>query len=134
MTADQMDSVCEDDPATAGATIWVSAGTYIPKTSEHVEEAKLFLGFIASPEGAEAISSANPPTGPYMIKGVSLPDDVLPAVKDTAAFIEAGNSCPALEFVSPIKGPALEQICVAIGSGQVSGADGSHSGWAYSPG
>lgn len=113
------------DAETSGATIWMAPGTYIPNTSQHVEEAKLFLGFIASSEGADAISSAVPPTGPYLIKGVSLPDDVLPSVKDTAAYIDEGKSYPALEFVSPIKGPALEQICVAVGSGQMTAEEGA---------
>jgi raffinose/stachyose/melibiose transport system substrate-binding protein len=54
-----------------------------------------------------------------MIKGAKLPDTVLPAVKDIAAYIDSGNSYPALEFVSPIKGPNLEQICVATASGQM---------------
>ena len=40
-----------------------------------------------------------------------------PAVKDLAAYVEAGNVTPALEFLSPIKGPALEQITVEVGSG-----------------
>ena len=113
------------DPAKNGATIWMAPGTYIPKTSQHIEEAKLFLGFIASVEGADAISAGTPPTGPYLIKGAKLPDDVLPSVKDTAAYIEAGKSGPALEFVSPIKGPALEQICVAVGSGQMTPEEGA---------
>lgn len=113
------------DAAKNGATIWMAPGTYIPKTSEHIEEAKLFLAFIASVEGADVISSAVPPTGPYLIKGASLPDDVLPSVKDTAAYIDAGKSGPALEFVSPIKGPALEQICVAVGSGQMTAEEGA---------
>lgn len=113
------------DSAKNGATIWMAPGTYIPKTSQHIEEAKLFLGFIASVEGADAISAGTPPTGPYLIKGAKLPDDVLPSVKDTAAYIEAGKSGPALEFVSPIKGPALEQICVAVGSGQMTPEEGA---------
>ncbi len=54
-----------------------------------------------------------------MIKGATLPDTVVPAVKDIAAYINSGNSYPALEFVSPIKGPTLEQLCVAVGSGQM---------------
>lgn len=113
------------DAAKNGATIWMAPGTYIPKTSEHIEEAKLFLAFIASKEGADVIASAVPPTGPFLIKGVSLPDNVLGAVKDTAAYIDAGKSGPALEFVSPIKGPALEQICVAVGSGQMNAEEGA---------
>ncbi len=105
------------------ATIWMPAGTYIPKTSKHIAEAKDFLAFIASPTGVDAINAKVPPQGPYLIKGTKLPDNVLPAVKDIAAYIDSGNSVPALEFLSPIKGPNLEQICVATGTGQMSPAD-----------
>ena len=107
------------DASKNGATIWMPAGTYIPKTSKNIEAAKDFLAFIASPEGVDAINAKVPPQGPYLIKGTTLPDDVLPAVKDIAAYIDSGNSTPALEFLSPIKGPTLEQICVAVGTGQM---------------
>jgi raffinose/stachyose/melibiose transport system substrate-binding protein len=56
---------------------------------------------------------------------VTLPDDVLPGVKDIQAYIDAGKSGPALEFLSPIKGPSLEQICVAVGTGQMDAATGA---------
>jgi raffinose/stachyose/melibiose transport system substrate-binding protein len=107
------------DATKNGATIWMPAGTYIPQTSQHIEEAKAFLAFIASTAGADAITAKVPPQGPYLIKGTTLPDNVLPAVKEIAAYIDSGNSLPALEFLSPVKGPNLEQLCVAVGSGQM---------------
>jgi len=113
------------DAETNGATIWTASGVYIPNTTEHIEEAKLFLEFMISPEGIAAEASAVPPTGPYFIKGVSLPDTVMPAVQDVAVYIDAGKAGPALEFLSPIKGPALEQICVAVGSGQMTAEEGA---------
>jgi len=113
------------DAAKSGTTIWMPAGTYIPLTSKHIAEAKEFLAFTASPEGAAVMTSVSAPSGPYMIKGASLPDDVLPAVKDLAEYINAGKSGPALEFLSPIKGPSLEQICVAVGSGQMTPEEGA---------
>lgn len=108
------------DAAKNGVTIWMPAGTYIPKTSKHIPEAMDFLAFIASPAGADALTASVAPGGPYLIKGAKLPDTVLPAVKDIAAYIDAGKSAPALEFLSPIKGPSLEQICVATATGQMS--------------
>jgi len=104
------------------STIWMPAGTYIPQTSKHIAEAKDFLAFIASTAGVDAISAKVPPQGPYLIKGTKLPDNVLPAVKDIAAYIDSGKSVPALEFLSPIKGPNLEQICVAVGTNQMTPA------------
>ncbi len=110
------------DASSNGATIWMPAATYIPQTTtdEKLAVAIDFLAFIASTDGTNALTQATEPTGPYVIKGASLPDTVLPAVLDVAAYIESGNSAPALEFLSPIKGPALEQICVAAGTGQMS--------------
>jgi len=107
------------DASKNGATIWMPAGTYIPKTSKHIAEAKDFQAFIASAAGVDAVTAKVPPQGPYLIKGTKLPENVLPGVKDIAAYIDAGNTEPALEFLSPIKGPSLEQICVATGTGQI---------------
>ncbi|MBN1876737.1 MAG: extracellular solute-binding protein [Anaerolineae bacterium] len=104
-----------------GATIWMLSATYIPQTTtgEKLEAAKDFLAFMVSDEALETMNVAAPPSGPYLIKGAELPDDALPAVKDIAAYINAGNSGPALEFLSPVKGPSLEQFCVAVGTGQM---------------
>jgi len=110
------------DAEANGATIWMPAGTYIPQTAPNREAALDFLAFIASVDGVDAITALVPPNGPYLIKGSTLPDDVLPAVKDLAAYIDSGNSYPALEFLSPIKGPNLEQLCVAVGTGQMDAA------------
>jgi raffinose/stachyose/melibiose transport system substrate-binding protein len=115
------------DAAKNGATIWMPAGTYIPKTSKHIDEAKAFQAFIASVDGVDAIIAKVPPQGPFLVKGTKLPDNVLPAVKQIAAYIDSGNSAPALEFLSPVKGPNLEQICIAVGSGQMDPKTGAES-------
>jgi raffinose/stachyose/melibiose transport system substrate-binding protein len=106
-----------NDAATNGATIWMPAGIYIAATSEQQEMAKEFLAFVASLEGVDAITAAVTPQGPYMIEGSSLPDDALPAVLDIQAYIDAEATAPALEFLSPIKGPNLEFLTVEVGSG-----------------
>jgi raffinose/stachyose/melibiose transport system substrate-binding protein len=62
------------------------------------------------------LSKANP-EGPFVVKDVKLPDDVYPAVKDMLPYFEAGQTAPALEFLSPIKGPSLQQITTEVGSG-----------------
>ena len=104
-----------------GATIWMLLANYIPQTTtgEKLEAAKAFLAFTVSPEAVAVLNEAVPPSGPYLIKGAKLPDDALPAVLDIKAYIDSGNSAPALEFLSPIKGPNLENICVAVGTGQM---------------
>src|SRR6266545_4452659 len=106
------------DASKNGATVWMPLAFYIPKTSKHADVAKDFFAFVASTAGTDAITAKVKPAGPYLIKGATLPDDVLPFVKDLNGYIDSGNAYPALEFLSPIKGPNLEQICVAVGTGQ----------------
>jgi raffinose/stachyose/melibiose transport system substrate-binding protein len=45
--------------------------------------------------------------------------------KDTQSYFDSGKASPALEFKSPIKGPALEQICIQVGTGQVTAEEGA---------
>lgn len=114
-----------DDATKNGATIWMPAGTYIPTTSKNIDEAKKFLAFIASVEGTNAMTAAEAPSGPYVIKGSSLPADALPAVLDIQAYLDKGAASPALEFLSAVKGPSLEQITVAVGSGLNTAEEGA---------
>ncbi|WP_219468536.1 ABC transporter substrate-binding protein [Nonomuraea rhizosphaerae] len=114
-----------DDAAKNGATVWEPGGAYIAKTTKNVAAAKTFLAFIASPEGAAAWAKGTPPSGPFRIKGYQLPDDAIQVAKDLQGYIDKNESAPALEFVSPVKGPSLEQITVAVGSGLTTAAEGA---------
>jgi raffinose/stachyose/melibiose transport system substrate-binding protein len=114
-----------EDASKAGATIWTGGGVYIPTSTEgdKLDLAKKFVAFAASSEGCDAQTEAYTPTGPYFVEGCTLPDDLPQAVQDVAAYLEQdGATTPALEFLSPVKGPALEQITVEVGSG-ISTAD-----------
>jgi raffinose/stachyose/melibiose transport system substrate-binding protein len=109
-----------DNASTNGLTVWAPAGVYIPKstTGAKLDAAKKFTDFIASPAGCNSQSTASSPTGPYAVKGCTLPADVTQVAKDTQTYLDKqGGSSLALEFLSPIKGPSLEQITVEVGSG-----------------
>ena len=108
-----------EDAATNGLTAWYPDGMYIPKstTGDELAAAQKLAAFIASPPGCEAIGTVVSPTGPYLAEGCELPADVLQITKDVSAYFDADAQSPALEFLSPVKGPALEQILVEVGSG-----------------
>jgi raffinose/stachyose/melibiose transport system substrate-binding protein len=107
-----------DDASKNGLTVWMPAGYYIPKESDKKEEAKAFLNYIATVDACNVITKAIGANGPYLIKGCILPKNVFPAVKDMLPYFqEEGRTAPALEFLSPIKGPMLEQLTVEVGSG-----------------
>jgi raffinose/stachyose/melibiose transport system substrate-binding protein len=113
------------DAASHCTTLWMPQAIYISETTEHLDVAKDFLAFIATVDGADVITAAYAPTGPYLIKGASLPDDALPAVQDLQVYVDNDAAAPALEFVSPVKGPSLEQLTVAVGSGLNTAAEGA---------
>ena len=115
-----------DDAAKNGLTVWMPAGLYIPKTSQHQAEGRKFVAFVASVAGCDSQTKAGGATGPYLVKGCKLPADVPPAVADLLPYFQKdGTAEPALEFVSPVKGPSLEQITVEVGSGIRSPKDGA---------
>jgi raffinose/stachyose/melibiose transport system substrate-binding protein len=108
-----------------GLTVWMPTAYYVSAKSPHVKEAKEFLNWVASKEACELMANAVP-SGPYLIKGCELPKDVPQAVSDMLPYFQTeGGTAPALEFVSPVKGPALEQITVEVGSGIRSAKDGA---------
>jgi raffinose/stachyose/melibiose transport system substrate-binding protein len=116
------------DAATNGMTVWPgTAAMYIPKSVEgdKLEAAKKLIAFAATKEGCDAYSTGSPPQGPYLSKACQLPAEVSQVAKDTQAYFESGKASPALEFKSPIKGPALEQICIQVGTGQVDAKKGA---------
>jgi raffinose/stachyose/melibiose transport system substrate-binding protein len=117
-----------DDAATNGLTTWYPGGVYIPKTTTGAKlaAAKKFVAFVASTKGCDAQTAAQVPQGPYLVKDCTLPASLPQAVKDlTAYFQKPGATSPALEFLSPIKGPSLEQIMVEVGSGIRSAESGA---------
>jgi raffinose/stachyose/melibiose transport system substrate-binding protein len=115
------------DAAKAGVTLWEPSGIYIPKTTtgDKLDAAKKFQAFVASQKACDVQAKVAPVGGPFPIKSCKLPSDVSPAVKNLTAYVDKGAVTPALEFLSPIKGPALEQITVEVGSGIRSANDGA---------
>lgn len=80
--------------------------------------AKDLVKFVGSLEGCRIIIDTVGANGPTMVDGCEPPADVPPAVADMLpCFEKEGRTAPALEFPSPIKGPALEGITVEVGSG-----------------
>jgi raffinose/stachyose/melibiose transport system substrate-binding protein len=106
-----------DDPNSNGITVWEPAGVYISKLSKNIDAAKQWLAFYISPEAIAIQAALEKPQGPYVVKGAKLPADAYPAVKDMIPYFNAGKTCPALEFVSPLKGPNCPQLTVQNGSG-----------------
>lgn len=109
-----------------GLTVWMPPAVYATQGTTHPEEAKKFLAFVASVQGCEAMTKAVGVSGPYLVEGCTIPSDVPTAVSDMLPYFEKdGATSPALEFLSPIKGPSLEQITVEVGSGIRSAKDGA---------
>ena len=96
------------DAADTQMTIWLPNAVYIPKTTEgaKLEAAKKFVAFINSPEGCQIQNEINTVTGPYVVH-LRAADRRPRHGQGRAEVPDDGKSSPALEFVSPIKGPNL---------------------------
>jgi hypothetical protein len=91
----------------------VDAGGHHPEDPQHLRKPKL-LAYVASVAGCD-IQTATAGAAGLRRQGLRCrrrrSADLLPY------FQQEGTTSPALEFVSPIKGPNLEQITVEVGSG-----------------
>ncbi|MDR2998790.1 MAG: extracellular solute-binding protein [Microbacterium sp.] len=108
-------------------TVWLPNAMYIPKTTEgdKLAAAKKLLAFITSKGGCDIQNEYIQPSGPYAISTCELPDDVPVMLTEMQSYIDDGRSGTALEYLSPIKGPNLENILVEVGSGIRSAEDGA---------
>jgi raffinose/stachyose/melibiose transport system substrate-binding protein len=114
-----------DDASINGTTVWMPTALYIAANSPNQEAAKKLVAFVASKQGGcDPWVEINAITGPFLIQGCELPADVPAAVSDLQTYFTAdGRTAPALEFLSPVKGPSLENITVEVGSGIRTPAD-----------
>ena len=98
----------------------VGAGwLYIPKTTEgdKLDAAKKFLAFVASPDRAVRPDSGRPADRSVRGQGLHAARRPSGRHQDLQPYVDGGNNSPALEFLSPVKGPNLEKITVEVGSG-----------------
>ncbi|WP_026459247.1 ABC transporter substrate-binding protein [Schaalia vaccimaxillae] len=116
-----------DDAANTTLTIGTPNGMYIPKTTEgaQLEAVYKLLDWLATSEACAVVGSAITVGGPFVNSDCELPDTATQMVGDMAPYFEEGDTGLALEFLSPIKGPSLEQITVQVGSGISSAAEGA---------
>lgn len=118
-------------PATDGKnttmTVWLPGAAYIPSSTEgdKLEASKKFLAFLSSDKACDIQGTANDPAGPFATTACSLPDDVPAFLDDMQEYYDAEQTNPALEFVSPVKGPNLTNIVVEVGSGIRPAEDGA---------
>ncbi|MBW7459261.1 extracellular solute-binding protein, partial [Paenibacillus sepulcri] len=108
-----------------GLTVWMPSALYLNKDSKNLEAAKKWTEYFLSPEGQSVLSSKLKASGPYLITGIDLPEDTYAGVKEMQSYFDEGKTAPALEFLSPVKGPNLENITVAVGSGINTAAQGA---------
>ena len=108
-------------------TVWLPAAYYVPKTTtgSKLDAVKKFLAFMTTQTACDVQSKVNTPTGPYLISGCNLPSNVPTLTTDVQSYFTNHAESPALEFLSPVKGPNLEQICVSVGSGITSAKAGA---------
>jgi raffinose/stachyose/melibiose transport system substrate-binding protein len=108
-----------DNASDTQLTVWQPNGLYIAKTTtgDKLAAAKKFVAFANSSAGCDVQNKDLLPSGPYVTSACKLPSNVPALITDMDKYFKSGKTAPALEFLSPIKGPNLENITVQVGSG-----------------
>lgn len=116
-----------DDAANTQLTVWQPSALYIPKsaTGAKLDAAKKFVAFANSEKGCEIQNKDMTPSGPYVTSACTLPSNVPALLNDLTTYFKDKKTASALEFVSPVKGPNLENIAIQVGSGTLSAKDGA---------
>ncbi|WP_246186983.1 ABC transporter substrate-binding protein [Microlunatus speluncae] len=107
------------DAASTRLTIWLPGAMYIPKTTTDakLDAARKLIAFTVSAKGCAIQSEQLSIAGPYSISSCELPADIPAVAADVQRYTDEGKVGPALEFISPIKGPNLSGFTVEVGSG-----------------
>lgn len=108
-----------DNASDTRLTLWEPNALYVPKstTGDKLAAAKKFVAFANSKAGCAVQNAQLTPAGPYATSDCTLPTSVPPLIGDLQKYVDDKQVSPALEFLSPIKGPNLEKITVQVGSG-----------------
>ena len=72
------------------------------------------MAFVVSKQGCDSLNKAGGGTGPYLIKGCSLPADVPPAVADLQQYFNAGDTNAADMIERQSSRPDLGILCYAV--------------------
>ena len=111
--------------STVGLTTWMPSGMYVAKNTKKLAAAKKFVAFVASKAGTDSFVKANGYSGPFLTKDQSAAPANVPLPTKHLSLLIKGKSAPALEYISPIKGPNLPNISVQVLTGQISGKQGA---------
>lgn len=115
-----------DNADDQGLTVWMPSALYANKNSENVDAILAFFELYLTTEALDAYTATSLPDGPYCVKGYELPDNAYMAVReDMQAYFDAGKTITALEFMTQVKGPSCDRICLEVGSGQISAEQGA---------
>lgn len=117
-------AIPSDDANVNGLTVWMPNSVYGNKQSENADAVLEFMKFYLSDEALNAFTAAQPPVGPYCVKGYEIPDDAYEAVRvDMQSYFDQGTICSAMEFMTSVKGNNAEKICQEVASGLTTGAE-----------
>lgn len=113
--------------STNGVTVWEPNAVYVNKTAPEAEQAaaEKFQAFLATKAACDIIAKESGASGPFVVDGCTLPADSPAIVTDQQPYFDKDKTGLALEFLSPVKGPNLQQITVSVGSGITSATDGA---------
>lgn len=110
------------DPENRGVTIWMPTGWHMAKTCEDKELAAAFLDWLTTPEAVDVFCATITPTGPIMLKGVELPENVAPVVLEAQEWASKAG-WPVMEYFMSFYSVNLPDLLTMILIGELTVED-----------
>ncbi|MCL2248605.1 MAG: ABC transporter substrate-binding protein [Oscillospiraceae bacterium] len=115
-----------DSAEHTGLTVWMPDGWFANQNSPNLEYVMQFFDFFLSEQGQAVLISVARGVGPSVVIGAPAADNAFTAVRQMQErYFDTGRNAPALEFITPVTGPNLPQICVAVGTGTMTPLEGA---------
>jgi len=115
-----------DNAAHTGLTVWMPDGWFANQDSPNLEYVLQFFDFFLSERGQSVLIGVARGVGPSVVIGAPAAENAFTAVRQMQErYFDTGRNAPALEFITPVTGPNLPQICVAVGTGTMTPLEGA---------
>lgn len=105
--------------ANTGATLWMPFGLFVPKASQNPNAALKFIDFVTDEANCDLLKQADIAFGPFAIDTCTWDKNQPLYEMDMEHHFGEEGATPALEFLTPLKGPTLEVLTKELLLGEI---------------
>jgi len=105
--------------ANSGATLWMPLGLYVPRAGQNRKAALKFIDFVMDEANCDLLKQTDIAFGPFAIDTCTWDENQPLYEMEMARHFDDKGATPALEFLTPLKGPSLEVLTRQLLLGEI---------------